>query len=132
MKLTLLAGAILLLTGCASGPDKLQPYTFNEIQVINNSDRLIRNMTVTMTDSGKTIDCDNLIAFGLCSERFGRTAYNQAPIIVDWTFGDRERQIDEIEISVPAYNSPGNPLYAVLEISPAGVLEAYMVQAIPP
>jgi hypothetical protein len=132
MKLTLLAGAILLLTGCASGPDKIQPYTFNEVQVLNNSSKPIHNMTVTLTDSGITINCGDIVALGLCSERFGRTAYNQAPIIIDWTFGDNERQIDEIEISVPAYNSPGNPLYAVLEISPAGALNAYMVQAIPP
>lgn len=132
MRLTSLAFAVFLLAGCASGADKVQPYTFNEIQVVNNSSSLIQNLTVTITGSGMVIDCADIVAYGLCSERFGRTRYYQVPIVVDWTFGNNEHRTDEIKISVPAYNSPGNPLYAVLEISPEGGLKAYMVQVIPP
>ena len=124
--------ALFLLSACASGPGNGPQYTFSEIEVSNNSEKLIQQLTITMTDIGAVTECGDIVALGLCSERFGRRTYNQTPFIVDWTFGDKPRQTDVIEIGVPAYNAPGNPLYVELEISPEGMISASLVQKIPP
>lgn len=91
---------------------------------------VIQNMIITLAVN--VTECGDIVALGICSERFGRRNYTQAPFIVDWTFGDKARQTDQIEIAVPAYSSPGNPLYVELEISPEGAISAALVQKIPP
>ena len=122
--------AAFLLTACVSGPNNGPSFTYSEIEVINNSDETIQGMTITVTD--RVTDCGDIVALGICSERFGRRNYTQAPFVVEWTFGNKPRQTDEIDIAVPAYNAPGNPLYVEFEISPEGALSASLVQKIPP
>jgi hypothetical protein len=122
--------AAFLLTACVTGPNDGPAFTYSEIEVINNSVETIQSMTITVT--GRVTDCGDIVALGICSERFGRRSYTQAPFVVEWTFGNKPRQTDEIEIAVPAYNAPGNPLYVELEISPEGALSASLVQKIPP
>ena len=124
--------ALFLLSACASGPSNGPQYSYSEIEVSNNSEELIQQLTITMTDIGAVTECGDIVALGLCSERFGRRTYNQTPFIVDWTFGDKPRQTDVIELAVPAYSAPGNALYVELEISPEGVISASLVQNIPP
>ncbi len=130
---TALSGlALVLLSACASGPGNGSQYTYNEIQVANNSDQLIQQLTIMMTDIGAVTECGDIVALGLCSERFGRRTYSQTPFIVDWTFGDKALQTDVIEIAVPAYFAPGNSLYVAIEISPEGMISASLMQNIPP
>jgi len=130
MRLALAVCAALMLSACASGPRNGPAFTYSEIEVNNNSNEPIQNMTITV--AGNVTVCGDIVALGICSERFGRRNYTQAPFIVDWTFGDKARQTDQIEIAVPAYSSPGNPLYVELEISPEGAISAALVQKIPP
>ena len=130
IRLALTGCAAFLLSACASGPSNGPAFTYSEIEVINNSAEPIHDMTITVT--GAVTECGVIVALGLCSERFGRRKYTQAPFIVDWTFGNRPRQTDQIEIAVPAYNAPGNPLYVAFEISAEGTISASLVQKIPP
>ena len=130
MRLALAVCAALMLSACASGPSNGPAFTYSEIEVNNNSTESIQNMIITV--AGRITECGDIVALGICSERFGRRNYTQAPFIVDWTFGDKPRQTDQIEIAVPAYSSPGNPLYVELEISPEGTISAALVQKIPP
>jgi hypothetical protein len=132
MKTALPVCALFLLSACASGPGNGPHYTYSKIEVANNSEELIQQLTITMTDSGAVTECGDIVALGLCSERFGRRSYNQTPFVVDWTFGGKPRQADVIELVVPAYNAPGNALYVELEISPEGMISASLVQKIPP
>ncbi len=130
---TALSGLVLvLLSACASGPGNGSQYTYNKIEVANNSDQLIQQLTIKLTDIGALTECGDIAALGLCSERFGRRTYSQAPFIVDWTFGDKARQTDVIEIAVPAYFVLGNSLYVAIEISPEGMISASLMQNTPP
>ena len=130
MRSVLAVCAAFMLSACASGPNSGPGFTYSEIEVINNSNEPIQNMTMTV--AGAVTECGDIVALGICSERFGRRNYTQAPFIVDWTFGNEPRQTDEIEIAVPAYSAPGNPLYVELEISPEGTISASLIQKIPP
>ena len=129
MRTALVACAASLLVACASGPNRGPAYTYNEIEVTNNSNETIRNMTLSV--SGNVIKCGDIAALGICSERFGRKNYTQAPVVIDWAFGNKPRQTDEIDIVVPAYNAPGNPLNIAIEVSPEGTISVSLIQKTP-
>jgi hypothetical protein len=130
LRLALAVCAAFMLSACVSGPSNGPGFTYSEIEVSNNSNEPIQNMTITV--AGTVTECGDIVALGICSERFGRRKYTQAPFIVDWTFGNKPRQTNEIEIPVPAYNAPGNPLYVALEISAEGTPSSSLIQKIPP
>jgi hypothetical protein len=131
MKKSISAAAILVLSACSTGKNHGPTYSYNELQVVNNSQQQIRDMTISVPDTDSVYDCGNIAALGICSKRFGRQRYTQAPFSVAWTFGSGERQTDEIAIKIPAYSSPGIPLLAMLEISAEGVISAYFEQLTP-
>ena len=130
MRFILVIFAAFMLSACASGPGNGPAFTYSEIRVNNNSNEPIQNMIITV--AGRVTECGDIVALGICSERFGRRRYTQATFIVDWTFGNRPRQTDEIEIAVPAYNASGNPLYVAFDISAEGRISASLIQKIPP
>jgi hypothetical protein len=90
---------------------------------------VIQNMIITLAVN--VTECGDIVALGICSERFGQREYIQTPIRVDWPFGNKARQNDKFEIAGPAYNAPGNPLYVALDISPEGTMSASLIQIIP-
>ena len=118
----------LLLSACATGTDHGPRYSYNEILIINNSKELIQNVTIRSADTDRFFSCDNIAALGICTNRFARRTYKQRPFSVDWVFGDRAQQTVEVTLKVPAYNSPGEPLRGVLEVSPQGAITAYFEQ----
>lgn len=120
--------AVLLLSACATGANHAPAYTYNEIRVINNSKQSIQKLTIREAGSERIFSCENIAALGICQDRFGRRRYREGAFSVDWVFGGSVRQTNEIGIQVPAYNSPGVPLRAVLEISSEGVMSAYFEQ----
>jgi hypothetical protein len=131
MKQTIIVAVALLLSACATGSNHAPTYTYDEIQVINNSKESIRSLTVTTAESGGIFSCENIAPLGVCSDRFTRRRYKEGAFSVDWVFGDSVRQTNEVGIKVPAYNSPGIPLLVVLEISEQGELSAYFKQVSP-
>jgi len=119
----------LLLSACATGgPNRGPTYMYEEIEVVNNSEKPIRNMTVRATGTDHVFNCESIIALGLCQGRFASRRFKEGTFSIDWVFGDSAAQTSEIEVAVPAYNSPGIPLTAMIEISPEGVITAYFKQ----
>lgn len=119
------------MSACATGKNHGPTYSYNELEVVNNSQQQIQDMTISVPDTDRVYDCGNIAALGICSKRFGRQRYTHAPFSVAWTFGSGERQTDEIVIKVPSYYSPGIPLIAMLEISAEGVISAHFEQMTP-
>jgi len=124
-KVTINVAGALLLSACATGSNYAPTYTYNEFRVINNSKELIKDVTVKSADTDRVLQCDNIAPLGICSDRFAPRRYKEGPFSIDWVFGDSVRQTNEVGIEVPAYNSPGPPLRAVLEISPQGAIKVY-------
>ena len=123
---------LLGLQGCASTTNTGPSYTFDEVRVVNNSDLVIRSLQIIAADSRVIADCGTIAAFGYCSKRIGRRNYPKAAFTIEWTPGKRPRQTDQVAIEVPAYNAPGNPLYAEFAISSDVTLSGKLVQKIPP
>jgi len=124
-KVTINVAAVLLLSACATGSNYAPTYTYNEFRVINNSKELIKNVTVKSADTDSVLQCESIAPLGICQQRFTPRRYKEGPFSIDWVFGGSVRQTSELGIEVPAYNSPGAPLRAVLEISPQGEIKAY-------
>jgi len=129
MKGTIFLAVALLLSACATGSNHAPKYTYNEVLIINNSKELIQNVTIRSADNESFFSCDNIAPLGICSNRFGRRSYKQDPFRVEWVFGNRAKQTEEVSVEVPAYSSPGVPLRGVLEVSPQGVITAYFKQS---
>jgi hypothetical protein len=129
MKKTIFMTVALLLSPWADAAKQVSPYTYNELLIVNNSENLIRSVTVKAGDTDGVFSCYNIPALGVCSNRFGRRRYTQAPFSVDWILGNNPRETNEIEIKVPAYNSPGVSLRVVFEFSPQGAISAYIDQS---
>jgi len=130
MKKLLFPGLALLLTACASSGYR-PAYTINEIQVINNSREMIRQVTVSVPSTGATFSCGNIAPLGICSTRIGNRRYEYNPIKIDWVFGNTAGQTEDFVIDVPSYFSTGVPLRAELAFSPEGELSAYFDQETP-
>jgi len=124
MKETIIVAVALLLSACATGSNHTPKYTYDQIMVINNSQESIQNLTISAVDSSKIFSCENIVALGICSDRFSRRSYKEGAFNVDWVFGDSVRQTSEVGIKVPAYFTTGLALRVVLKISPEGTLSA--------
>ena len=131
VKASLLSACVLLLSACATGSQKGAQYFYNEIQVINNSSAAIGALSITASASGEVVDCGDIGPLGLCNKRFGRRTWVESPFIVNWSYAGQAPQATEIDIAVPVYNAPGNPLYIAFEISETGEMSARFVQKIP-
>ncbi len=127
----MIVAVALLLSACATGTDHGPRYTYNEILIVNNSKELIQNVTISSAETGRVFSCDNIAPLGICSNRTGRRPYEESLLQIDWVFGNRARQTDEMMLAVPAYFEPGLPLRGVLEISPQGEISAYFKQKTP-
>jgi hypothetical protein len=129
MKETIIVAVALLLSACATGSNLGPAYVYEEIVVVNNSKQPIRNLTIRVAGSGdgseKILSCENIIALGICQERFTQRRYKGGGFIVDWVSGDSDRQTADIEAEVSAYSSPGTPLRVVFTISREDVISAY-------
>jgi hypothetical protein len=123
-KETIIVTVALLLSACATGSNHAPRYTYNEIRVINNSQKSIQSLKVTTAESGSIFSCENIAPLGICSDRFARRRYKEGAFRVDWAFGDSVRQTSEVGIKVPAYFSTGLALRVELKISPEGTLSA--------
>lgn len=121
----------LLLSACATGSNYAPAYTYNEILIINNSKELIQEVTISSAATGRSFSCGNIAPLGICSTKMAPRRYGNNLLRIDWVFGNRARQTDELSLAVPAYFQPGLPLRGVLEISPQGEISAYFEQDSP-
>lgn len=126
MKKYLGLGTVVFVVACASTgkPD----YMYNEIQVVNNSKQILRDVSIKVPATGAEFSCGNIAPLGLCSNRFGIRKYRHNPIRIEWTFGDQVRSTDEFIVPVPANYATGVAIQGVAEISADGELKVYFLQ----
>ena len=123
---------MLFCAGLGACADNYKPvYSINEILIVNNSRELIRDVTISAPDSGRSFGCANIAPLGICSSKFPRRAYRYQPIQVDWVFASKARQTEIFVIDAPPTLHTGLVLRGVLEISPEGAVSTYFRQENP-
>lgn len=126
MKKLIIATAALVMASCASTYKPM--YSVNEVLLVNNSREILREVSVTVPNTGRSFSCGNVAPFGICGTRLPARRYESNPIQVEWTFGNRSRSSDEFVVPVPATFATGKPLRAVLAVSEDGAMSAYFEQ----
>jgi hypothetical protein len=135
MKQIRILAVALLFSASASAANLGPTYTFEEIEVVNNSKQPISDLTIRVagSDDGsdRVFSCESIIALGICQKRFSRVRYKEGGFVVDWVAGDSDRKTAEIGVKVPAYSSPGIPLSLEFSISAEGEMTAKFKQHTP-
>ena len=115
-----------LVTACATS-EKPQ-HIYNEIRVENNSRELLRDFSIQVPSTGAEFTCGNIAPLGLCANRFSERPYGHNPIVIQWSYGDGQRQTNEFIVPVPANYAIGVPLQGVVEVSKTGEMQVYFLQ----
>ena len=119
----------LALASCASGYKPA--YYYNEILIVNNSTESIRDVSISVADTGGRFGCANIAPLGICANRFPRRSYEYRPIRIDWVYAGEPRRTDSFVVDVPQTFYTGLVLRAVIDISPEGAVSAYFQQENP-
>jgi hypothetical protein len=106
-------------------------YSMKEVQVVNLTGATIRDVSWTVLGSDRTLHCNEVINFHICSEYFARRRYPQSGIEVNWTHADGTRKTAIVNPHVAAYFSTALPLHIFLEIDADGEIKAYYRQHSP-
>ena len=126
MKILSLALLPVFLIACATA--EKPRYQYNEIRVENNSRQVLRDFRIIVPTTGAEFGCGNIAPLGLCSNRFGSRPYQQNPIVIEWSYGERKRQTNEFVVPVPANYTLGIPIQGVVEVNQGGELQVYFLQ----
>jgi hypothetical protein len=126
MKIIPLAVLSLLVAACATA--EKPGYLYNEIRVQNNSKQMLRDFRITVPSTGAEFRCGNIAPLGLCSNRIRSRPYRQNPIVIEWSYGNRQRQTSEFVVPVPANYAIDAPIQGVVEVSAGGGMQVYFLQ----
>jgi hypothetical protein len=127
-KSNILLALVLLLSACATGSGDGPPYIYNQTLIVNNSNELIQQVTISSVATGRSFSCGNIAPLGICSNRTGKRRFKEGPLQIDWVFGNNARRTDQLTLTVPAYFTNGLAMQVVLEISPQGEISAHLEQ----
>jgi hypothetical protein len=117
-----------LLASCATA---YQPtYYYNEIVIQNTASVLLREVSLSSGEGGRSFSCSNIAPKGICSDRFPRRQYMNVPIQVSWALGNSAVASTEILLEWPGRFSSGSsfPLRGIVEVGPQGSISAYFEQ----
>ena len=125
---------ILLFTGgflsaCVTGYNP--SYYFNELQGVNLTGATIKDVSLQMKASPKTLNCAEVANFALCSDRFGKRLYPQQGIELSWTHPDGSQKSDTLNPGIPAFFTAAFPLRIVMEVLEDGSVKAFYEQEEP-
>ena len=110
-----------------SGPT----YTYNEVVVLNKSRTLVRDVTISATESGRVFSCGNIAPRGICSNKFRPQPYQGSPIQIAWVIGSGRRHSKTIKLELPDSFVSELPMRGVLVIDGQGGIKAYLQQEPP-
>ena len=124
----------LLLLGLAatSAASAYNPsFVYSEVRVVNNSNEVIRDVSVLDRHSGRVYQCGDIKPLQVCAKYFGKRRLGIGTFEITWSYGDGASRKDEVMPSIPAFFPPGLALRSVFDISADGELSVYYDQESP-
>ncbi len=129
MKYPVFALCAVIVTACATS---YQPaYFFNEMLVHNLAGDTIRDVSLRVADSTKSLACAEVAKNAICQDRFGKRRYPLQGIELSWIHPDGSRRSETVNPHVPAYFPNAFALRIVVEILEDGAVEPYYEQEDP-
>ena len=129
MRIYWMLSASLLLAGCATGYNP--PRNFNYVQVVNLSGGEIRDVSLTVVGTKKTIACQQVAKNAICDQRFGVRRYPLQGLELGWEHPDGSRKSQALNPPVPAYYYASLPLQIYTEINEDGSVRPFYKQEEP-
>lgn len=128
MKHLLAIVAAASLAGCAGNYGYNPDYYFNYVEVINLSGGPIRDVSLRVNGSPKTLACERVNANAICEDRFGKRRYPQQGLDLSWIHPDGSAKSDTLSPPIPVTFNYGRPVQVYLEIRENGSVKAYYKQ----
>ncbi len=122
---------VLLGLACTTTVAYAQNYSFNRVMVVNNSDQLLRDVSVRDVRTGRVHDCDDVGPLGVCTRNLGNRRLGDGDFEITLAQGDAAARTESFTPSVPAYYYTGLPLQMIFDISDNGELSFYFKQETP-
>lgn len=105
-----------------------QNYSFNRVMVINNSDQMLRDVSVRDVRTGRVHECGDVGPLRVCTKNPGSRRLGDGDFEITLTQGDAAPRTESFSPSVPAYYSSGRALQMIFDISENGELSFYFKQ----
>ncbi len=103
-------------------------YSFNQVQAVNLTSATITNVSIDVIDSPWNLDCDEVVKFYVCADRFPKRLYPNQGISLSWTHTDGSRKSETLAPSVPVTFNSAFGLRIVMEINDDGSVKAFYEQ----
>ena len=120
----LLVGFVIV--ACVTGYNPT--YRFNQVQVVNLTGATIRDVSVRVLDTTKSLSCAEVAKNAICNSHFGKSNYPNSGIELSWTHHDGIHKSESMSPHIPAYYSVAIPLRIVLEINGDGSVKPFYEQ----
>ena len=118
--------ASALLAACATGYNP--EYRYDQIRILNNSDQMLKKLTIRDQNSQRTLDCGDVNGFGFCQHPLPKPRYQGLPLEVSWVTSDgRENSQPVVPASRGPY-LPGRTIQVELYIAEDGSLGGVLKQ----
>jgi len=117
---------VIWTSACAanSGPQ----YYYNEIVVLNRSDKPVNEVSVSITSTKALFSCSYIAPSGECSNIFRKRKYLGNPITISWTYQSNLNTTREFVLNLPTDLHADTPFRGVLEITKGGMIKHYIEQ----
>ncbi len=126
MKALFIIAAAVSLAACAGTYNPAYYYSY--IEVINLSGGPIRDVSLRVNGSPKTLACERVDFRSICYDYFGKRRYPMQGIELSWVHADGGTRTDSLATAVPAYFSTGLPLQVFVEIGVDGSVKLFYRQ----
>jgi hypothetical protein len=117
---------VFLIAACATGYNPA--YRFNNVQAVNLTGAIIRDVEVSIIDSPKTLACEEVNANAMCADRFPYRRYPQQGIVLSWTHVDGVSLSRTMNPRIATFFNSTFPLRIVMEIRGDGSVNAFYEQ----
>lgn len=128
MKRLIFVVLFIVISGCAVITPPPDDYFFNEIIVLNNSKEAVKNVSVRVDKTKMVFRCGYIAPKGECSNRFPKRKYMGNPIMLKWTFQNKEYSSDQFILRIPDDFKRDKLIKGVLEINEIGSIRPYLKQ----
>ena len=125
MQFMFLFTSLLLLSSCASIGE---PYYYNEIVVLNNTNQLIPHVVIRAKETHRMFGCRNIAPTAKCSNKIKKKEVKNSPLKITWTYNGIERTTDNFKIDIPKNILKPIPLRVVLALQSDGTVKFWIEQ----
>lgn len=116
------------LTACNALNTTKAPLVMDELIILNNSYRDMKNVEIRVERVNRVFTCSNILSKAFCSNRFSPRDYQENAITIAWLDNKTQQKAGPLVVKKPADYNPNTTYTAVVELDAGGEYNAYFKQ----